>query len=199
MIIFRRLSELSLLLLGLRLDKSEQQSNWARRPLTQEQIDYAAADASVAVDIFKSMLQSSDYPAAAQLTAPAGPATVDTPLPAAAFVITDTRVGDPDSQVVEAAAAIQHLVTTKTFIKAIRKLPEDLVDDDTVEGFHQNREEMIAKYARLFNFVALTWFRYSTDSRVRAFMLALLEKQRSDPPPYTSLPPPATRLVVRDL
>ncbi|MBK6520477.1 MAG: DEAD/DEAH box helicase [Polyangiaceae bacterium] len=38
--------------LGLLLDKSEQTSNWARRPLTEEQLRYAALDAEVLLTVY---------------------------------------------------------------------------------------------------------------------------------------------------
>lgn len=37
--------------LGLRLDKREQTSNWTRRPLSPEQLAYAAADVEVLVEL----------------------------------------------------------------------------------------------------------------------------------------------------
>ncbi len=37
--------------LGLRLDKSQQKSDWTRRPLTSAQLDYAALDAEVLLDL----------------------------------------------------------------------------------------------------------------------------------------------------
>ena len=37
--------------LGLLLDKSEQASNWRRRPLSERQLDYAALDAEVLVQL----------------------------------------------------------------------------------------------------------------------------------------------------
>jgi len=39
--------------LGVALDKSEQTSNWARRPLSEEQLRYAAADAEILLLLFE--------------------------------------------------------------------------------------------------------------------------------------------------
>lgn len=45
--------------LGVTLDKSEQRSNWARRPLTPTQIEYAAADAQVLLALFAKLADGS--------------------------------------------------------------------------------------------------------------------------------------------
>lgn len=42
--------------LGLGLDKTCQRSNWDRRPLTREQLQYAAADAAVLLDLHSKWL-----------------------------------------------------------------------------------------------------------------------------------------------
>jgi ribonuclease D len=42
--------------LGVFLDKSEQTSNWARRPLSEEQIRYAAADAEILLRVREQLL-----------------------------------------------------------------------------------------------------------------------------------------------
>jgi ribonuclease D len=42
-------------LLGLTLDKSLQQSDWRRRPLSREQLDYAALDAEVALRVYQEL------------------------------------------------------------------------------------------------------------------------------------------------
>ncbi|MBO0721960.1 MAG: ribonuclease D [Blastocatellia bacterium] len=42
-------------LLGLTLDKSYQQSDWRRRPLSREQLDYAALDAQVALLVYQEL------------------------------------------------------------------------------------------------------------------------------------------------
>jgi ribonuclease D len=42
-------------LLGLTLDKSFQQSDWRKRPLSREQLDYAALDAVVALRIYQEL------------------------------------------------------------------------------------------------------------------------------------------------
>lgn len=39
--------------LGLAMDKTEQTGDWARRPLSDAQVAYAALDASVLVDLFE--------------------------------------------------------------------------------------------------------------------------------------------------
>lgn len=44
--------------LGVGIDKTEQRSSWGHRPLTQSQIQYAAADAAALVDIFGAMLNA---------------------------------------------------------------------------------------------------------------------------------------------
>jgi ribonuclease D len=42
-------------LLGLTLDKSLQQSDWRRRPLSREQLDYAALDAKAALRVYQEL------------------------------------------------------------------------------------------------------------------------------------------------
>jgi len=42
-------------LLGLALDKSFQQSDWRRRPLSREQLDYAALDAEVVLRVYQEL------------------------------------------------------------------------------------------------------------------------------------------------
>jgi ribonuclease D len=42
-------------LFGLRLDKTYQQSDWRRRPLSREQLDYAALDAQIALQVFQEL------------------------------------------------------------------------------------------------------------------------------------------------
>ena len=42
-------------ILGLRLDKNEQCSDWARRPLTQSQLDYAALDSAILLRLRKQL------------------------------------------------------------------------------------------------------------------------------------------------
>ncbi|XP_063704618.1 exonuclease mut-7 homolog [Culicoides brevitarsis] len=49
------LRQLTNLCLGRPLDKNQQFSNWAKRPLTKEQIQYAAADAACLLEIFDVM------------------------------------------------------------------------------------------------------------------------------------------------
>jgi ribonuclease D len=44
-------------ILGVELDKSETRSNWLRRPLTQEQVTYAAADVFYLADIYPKLLE----------------------------------------------------------------------------------------------------------------------------------------------
>lgn len=46
------LASVALHLLGVELDKSYQKSNWRRRPLTRAQLNYAALDASVTLQVF---------------------------------------------------------------------------------------------------------------------------------------------------
>lgn len=59
------LSELVRLCFGKRLDKSEQCSNWERRPLRDAQRFYAATDAYCLLDLYRfirdELRQSSDY------------------------------------------------------------------------------------------------------------------------------------------
>lgn len=50
------LSQLTYVLFGKELDKSEQMSNWNRRPLRREQYIYAALDAFCLVDIFETLM-----------------------------------------------------------------------------------------------------------------------------------------------
>ncbi|HMV50951.1 MAG TPA: HRDC domain-containing protein [Blastocatellia bacterium] len=42
-------------LFGLKLDKTYQQSDWRRRPLSREQLDYAALDAQIALQVFQEL------------------------------------------------------------------------------------------------------------------------------------------------
>lgn len=44
-------------LLGIELDKSFQKSNWRRRPLTRAQLDYAAMDAQVTLQVYDELAQ----------------------------------------------------------------------------------------------------------------------------------------------
>jgi len=44
-------------LLGISLDKEEQTSDWSRRPLSEEQIKYAALDAEVAINLYLALLE----------------------------------------------------------------------------------------------------------------------------------------------
>lgn len=59
-----KLADLTDMLLGLKLDKSEQLSNWQSRPLRKNQIVYAAMDAVVVVELFKKVLEMTEkkYP-----------------------------------------------------------------------------------------------------------------------------------------
>lgn len=50
------LAQLTYVLFGKELDKSEQMSNWNRRPLRREQYVYAALDAFCLVDIFETLM-----------------------------------------------------------------------------------------------------------------------------------------------
>lgn len=54
------LRQLTSLCLGQPLDKHQQFSNWAKRPLTQEQIQYAASDAYCLIEIFDVMKKEAD-------------------------------------------------------------------------------------------------------------------------------------------
>jgi ribonuclease D len=49
------LASVSQHLLGVTLDKTYQQSNWRRRPLSREQLDYAAMDAVIALRVFQTL------------------------------------------------------------------------------------------------------------------------------------------------
>jgi ribonuclease D len=51
------LSSVSDHLFGLKLDKTYQQSNWRKRPLSREQLDYAALDAQVALQVFQELAE----------------------------------------------------------------------------------------------------------------------------------------------
>src|SRR5262249_60104639 len=42
-------------LFGLPMDKSYQQSDWRRRPLSRAQLDYAALDASIALRVYQEL------------------------------------------------------------------------------------------------------------------------------------------------
>ncbi|KAK6010246.1 hypothetical protein OSTOST_24740, partial [Ostertagia ostertagi] len=55
-----KLSDLSEKLLGVKLDKSEQCSNWAIRPLRANQKRYAAMDAYIVVELFSKLKASAD-------------------------------------------------------------------------------------------------------------------------------------------
>ncbi|WKX93726.1 hypothetical protein Q1695_011187 [Nippostrongylus brasiliensis] len=55
-----KLSDLSEKLLGVKLDKSEQCSNWAIRPLRASQKNYAAMDAYIVVELFLKLKASAD-------------------------------------------------------------------------------------------------------------------------------------------
>lgn len=44
-------------LFGLRLDKTYQLSDWRRRPLSREQLDYAALDAQIALQVFQELAE----------------------------------------------------------------------------------------------------------------------------------------------
>jgi hypothetical protein len=44
--------------LGVRIDKSVQTSNWARRPLDAEQLRYAALDAEILLDLYRRLSQT---------------------------------------------------------------------------------------------------------------------------------------------
>lgn len=49
------LAAVSAHLFGVTLDKSYQQSNWRRRPLSREQLDYAALDAVIALRVYQTL------------------------------------------------------------------------------------------------------------------------------------------------
>ena len=42
--------------IGVRLDKAQQCSDWARRPLLQEQFTYAALDAHILLQVYEALL-----------------------------------------------------------------------------------------------------------------------------------------------
>lgn len=44
-------------LFGMRLDKTHQLSNWRKRPLSREQLDYAALDAQIALQVFQELTE----------------------------------------------------------------------------------------------------------------------------------------------
>ena len=44
-------------LFGLKLDKTYQLSNWRKRPLSREQLDYAALDAQIALQVFQELAE----------------------------------------------------------------------------------------------------------------------------------------------
>ena len=44
-------------LFGFKLDKTYQQSDWRRRPLSREQLDYAALDAQIALQVFQELAE----------------------------------------------------------------------------------------------------------------------------------------------
>ncbi|MGH9801273.1 MAG: HRDC domain-containing protein [Blastocatellia bacterium] len=44
-------------LFGLRLDKTYQRSDWRKRPLSREQLDYAALDAQIALQVFQELAE----------------------------------------------------------------------------------------------------------------------------------------------
>ncbi|MFN0109579.1 MAG: HRDC domain-containing protein [Blastocatellia bacterium] len=54
------LSSVSDHLFGLRLDKTYQLSNWKRRPLSREQLDYAALDAQIALQVYQELAERLD-------------------------------------------------------------------------------------------------------------------------------------------
>lgn len=47
-------------LFGLKLDKTYQLSNWRKRPLSREQLDYAALDAQIALQVFQELAERLD-------------------------------------------------------------------------------------------------------------------------------------------
>lgn len=51
------LSSVSDHLFGMKLDKTYQQSNWRKRPLSREQLDYAALDAQIALQVFQELAE----------------------------------------------------------------------------------------------------------------------------------------------
>ena len=46
-------------ILGLRLDKRMQRSDWEQRPLSKEQVEYAALDAIVLIELWQAICNSS--------------------------------------------------------------------------------------------------------------------------------------------
>lgn len=52
------LRNLAAIVLGFRLSKSEQRSNWARDPLTRQQVTYAATDAWVSREIYLKLAEA---------------------------------------------------------------------------------------------------------------------------------------------
>uniref|UniRef100_A0A0K0CW94 3'-5' exonuclease domain-containing protein n=1 Tax=Angiostrongylus cantonensis TaxID=6313 RepID=A0A0K0CW94_ANGCA len=56
-----KLSELSEKLLGVKLDKSEQCSNWALRPLRISQKRYAAMDAYIVTQLFSKLKTTAEW------------------------------------------------------------------------------------------------------------------------------------------
>jgi hypothetical protein len=63
---FLSLTKLSNHILGRPLDKSQQCSSWGSRPLTTEQISYAAVDAAVLLSIYQTIMKKSDGDASFQ-------------------------------------------------------------------------------------------------------------------------------------
>ncbi|MBL8191305.1 MAG: HRDC domain-containing protein [Acidobacteria bacterium] len=51
------LSSVSDHLFGMRLDKTHQLSDWRKRPLSREQLDYAALDAQIALEVFQELTE----------------------------------------------------------------------------------------------------------------------------------------------
>lgn len=54
------LASVSDYLFGLKLDKTYQQSDWRKRPLSREQLDYAALDAQIALQVFQELTERLD-------------------------------------------------------------------------------------------------------------------------------------------